>query len=373
MRSKLFKFLPFVVSFISIQVFSQYNPNFQVEYFHGNLPSAKVEAMGMADAAIGGTVASSFFNSAGLGGINNQEVHLSTSAPFYILKNSNYNYFGYAKRINSKLVAAFSINNFATRKTTFTVDINNTDYPITKGLSSNYAFSLAGTPIEGLYAGLNFNLYRWKLFRDVNAATTFHIDGGLLYKLDLPEKENIRHHAQFGMSINNFTKSKLSFEAPDGNSATSEFPVIGRYAVAYFLGRDVVLPVAGSGPLDLTFTLEYQNTFNSDYYKTFSFGFESVLWKIFAFRLGYFTQNLDNLGSELNYNRAKDFTYGFGSIIPLNELTNNKFPIIIHLDYLSLKPPLVSDAVASGNIPNMRTFTLRVVWTIDYKPIFEFN
>jgi hypothetical protein len=353
------------------QLFAQYSTGFQVEYFYGNLPGAKIEAMGMADAAIGGTVASSFFNSAGLGGIENQEVYLSTSAPFYILRNSNYTYAGYAKRINSKMVAALSLHNFDINKTTFEVNIGPDDYPVTKGLTSNYALSLAVTPIKGLYVGLNFNLFRWKLFEDVNAGATFHIDGGALYNLELPEQENIRHHAQFGMSINNFTKSKIRWEAPDGNSATNELPMIGRYAAAYFVGKDVNIPVAGYGPLDFTFTMEYQNTFNSDYFNTFSLGMESLFWNVFAFRLGYFTQSQDDRGQSVNYNRIKDITYGFGTIIPLNELTDNKFPISVHLDYVALKPPSTSGL--GGRTPNMRTFTLRAVWTLENKSVFEIN
>ncbi len=347
---------------------AQYISGFQQEYFFGNLPAAKVEAMGMADAAVGGTVASSFFNSAGLGSIEKQEAYFSTSAPFYILKNSSYWYAGYARRIIPRIVAAFSVNNFATGETTFKVNIGGQKYPVTKGLTSNYALSVAGTPLKGLYIGFNFNLFRWKLFTDVSAATTFHIDGGLLYKLAIPDLEKLRHHAQFGISINNFTGSKITGVAPDGNQSTNELPIIGRFAAAYMFGTDINLPVAGKGPLDFTFTLEYQNTFNSDFYNSFHVGLESVLWEVLAFRLGYFTQSIDDLGQEVNFSRIRDFTYGFGAIVPLNKLTNDKVPLSIHLDYVSLKPPSTSDLsslkAGTRRIPNMRTFTLRVAWTL---------
>ena len=365
-KMRLILIISFLLTFGSLS--AQYVSNFQTEYFYGNLPSAKTEAMGMADAAIGGTVASSFFNSAGLAGIRKQEVYLSTSRPFYILKNSSYWYAGYARRVLPWLVAAFSVNNFAIGETTFDVTIGDQKYPVTKGLTSNYALSVAGTPLKGLYIGLNFNWFRWKLFDDVSAASTFHIDGGLLYKLEIRDLEKLRHHAQFGVSVNNFTVSKITWEAPDGNQATNELPMIGRFAAAYMFGTDINLPVAGKGPLDFTFTLEYQNTFNSDFYNTFSVGLESVLWEVLAFRLGYFTQTQDDLGQEVNFDHIRDFTYGFGAIVPLNTLTNDKVPLAIHLDYCSLKPPSTSDLstlkASVGRIPNMRTFTLRVVWTL---------
>lgn len=371
------------ILFLTISLFlsgiltGQYVSGFQQEYFYGNLPSAKVEAMGMADAAVGGTVASSFFNAAGLAGIEHQEIYLSQSAPFYILKNSNYWYAGYARRIIPRIVAAFSVNNFAIGETTFDVNIGNKKYPVTKGLTSNYALSVAGTPVKGLYIGFNFNLFRWKLFTDVSAATAFHIDGGLLYKLKLPELKKLRHHAQFGASVNNFTGSKITWEATDGNQATNDLPIIGRFAAAYMFGTDINLPVAGTGPLDFTFSVEYQNTFNSEFYNSFHVGLESVLWEVLAFRLGYFTQTIDDLGQEVNFDHIRDFTYGFGAIVPLNKLTNNKIPLAIHFDYVSLKPPSTSDLstlkVSVGRIPNMRTFTLMVVWTLTNMSITRSN
>ncbi|HEY9114533.1 MAG TPA: hypothetical protein VIN10_07510 [Bacteroidales bacterium] len=356
--------------FFSINTLSaQYTSGFQQEYFYGNLPSAKVEAMGMADAAIGGSVASLFFNSAGLGGIEDQEIMLSTSAPFYILKNSNYFFSGYARRVIPRIVAAVSVNNFFIGETTFDVNIGDDRYPVTKGNSSNLALSVAGTPVKGLYLGLNFNFFRWRLFEDVSGSMVFNMDFGALYKLELKDIKKFNQHLQFGASVNNFTASKISWEAPDGNQATNKLPIIGRFAAAYFLGTDINIPKAGEGSLDFTFTTEYQNTFNSDYYSTFSLGLETVLYKVLAVRLGYFTQSHDNLGNEVNKSRIADFTYGFGAIVPLNSLTNEKVPLSLHFDYLSLKPPSVRNddytKASVGRVPNMRTFTLRVVWVIN--------
>jgi len=348
---------------------AQYIFGFQQEYFYGNLPSAKIEAMGKADAAIGGTVASSFFNAAGIGGIEKREAYISTSAPFYILKNSNYYYAGYAQRIIPRIVVGASVNNFAIGPTTFDVELDYDKYPVTKGLTSNLALSVAGTPLKGLYIGFNFNFFRWKLFTDVSAAATFNIDGGILYKLEIPDLGKFNNHAQFGVSVNNFTGSAIKWEAPDGKTATNDLPIIGRFAAAYMFGTDINLPSAGTGPLDFTFTLEYQNTFNNEFNTTFSVGLESVLYEVLAFRLGYFRQTKDDLGHpDVNYDHIRDFTYGFGAIVPLNKLTNDKVPLTVHLDYCSLKPPSTSDLSSKkasvGRLVNLRTFTLRVVWTL---------
>ncbi|NOX86535.1 MAG: hypothetical protein GXO86_11340 [Chlorobi bacterium] len=356
---------------LSLLSAQDFNEKFQQEYFFGNLPSAKIEAMGRGDAAIGGSVASTFFNSAGLGGIEKQEVQLSYSAPFYALENSNYYYAGYARRILPKLIVAFTVNSFAIGETTFNVNLGGKRYPVTKGLTSNYGLTVAGTPLKGLYLGININLFRLRLFEDANAAYTIHFDGGALYKLKLKNFNQFAHHLQFGVSVNNFTASKINLVSPEGGEGKSSLPMIGRFAAAYFIGTEINLPVAGKGSLDFTLTMEYQNTFNTQYRKSFIVGFETVLWKILAMRLGYFTQSVDDVGFENNRSRITDFTYGFGAIVPLNSLTNEKVPLSIHLDYVSLKAP--SYIYDGERLPNMRTFTLRVVWTLKNQTLTESN
>jgi len=343
-------------------VFGQYNERFQQEYFYGNLPSAKIEAMGRGDAAVGGSVASLFFNSAGLGGIKDQEVFLSTSAPFYVLKNSNYYFAGYARRIIPKLVTAFSINTMAVGETTFETTINGEDYPLDKPKTTNYALSVAGTPLKNLYVGLNFNIFRLKYFDDVSPSVTVHFDLGALYKLELTDQPKFNHHLQFGLSVNNFTASKITLESPKGDQATSALPVIGRFAAAYFWRTQITLPVAGSGPLDLTLTTQYQNTFNTEFRNSFIVGIESVVWNVLAVRLGFFTQSVDAEGIPNNKDNITDLTYGFGAIVPLHELTDGKVPFHINLDYCSLKQPPYTES--GTRIPNMRTFTLRLVWDV---------
>ena len=358
--------LLFLSLFLALtEVAGQYDERFQQEYFFGNLPSAKVEAMGRGDAAIGGSVASLFFNPAGLGGIENQELFLSTSAPYYILKNSNYYFAGYARRVIPGLVAAFSINSMAVGETGFRTTINGEKYPLDKPKSTNYALSVAGTPLKNLYVGLNFNIFRIKLFDDVSPNVTVHFDLGALYKLELTDQPNFNHHLQFGLSINNITASKINLESPKGDKAKETLPVIGRFAAAYFWGTQITLPGAGTGPLDLTFTTEYQNTFNTEFRNSFLIGIESVLWHVLAFRLGFFTQSLDPVGFENNKDRITDLTYGFGAIIPLFDLTNGKIPFRVNLDYCSLKqPPYIHEGTRN---PNMRTFTLRLVWDVPVK------
>lgn len=337
---------------------AQYNFNFQQEYFFGNLPSARTEAMGRANVAVGGSVASQFFNPAGIGIIEDQEVALSTSAPFYVLANSDYYYAGYARRIRPNLIAAISVNQLAVGPTTFTVDINSVDHPLDKPTSTNIALTAAMEPIKGLHVGINANLYRMKFFDDVSVSNALHIDAGALYRLEIKPKQ----HLQFGASVNNVAKSSITFASPLGDEATSEFPVLARIGAAYVAETEITLPGAGTGPLALTFTAEYQNVLNNDYRTGILMGTEARVWNVFSLRLGYLSLNIDDRGFSTNKSRLANFTYGFGFQIPLPTLTDGKVPFDVHLDYVSLEPP--SYIFGGSRISNMRTFGLRLVWPV---------
>jgi hypothetical protein len=290
---------------------------------------------------------------------------LSTSAPFYVLQNSNYFFAGYARRILPGLVTAFSINKLAIGESSFETDINGQDYPLDKPTTTNYALSASYAPLKELNVGINVNIFRLKYFDDVSPFLSVLFDMGALYKLNLTDQAKFTHHLQFGVSVNNFTASKITLESPQGDKSEVALPVIGRFAAAYFWGTLITLPGTGTGSLDLTLTTEYQNTFNTEFRNSFIVGLESVLWQVLAFRLGFFTQSVDSEGFENNRDRIKDLTYGFGAIVPLAKLTKEKVPFTLNLDYCSLKQPPYT--YSGTRLPNMRTFTMRLVWAVPVK------
>ncbi len=343
------------------QASAQYNFGFQQEYFFGNLPSAQAEAMGRAHTAIGGNVASLFWNPAGIGTIEHQEATFSTSAPFYALRNSDYYFLGIARRVHDKVVVALSVNQFAIGQTTFDVNINGARYPAEKPFTTNIALSAAAEPIEGLHVGVNVNGFIWKTFDDVTSAKSILIDAGALYRLQLNGAESKGQKLQLGLGVTNVSSASLTFASPLGDEATAEFPTTLRGGIAYIINTNISLPGAGEGPLALTFTTDYQNVLNSSYRNTFSLGTEALFWNVFALRMGYLTQNINNFGIAANRERLSDFTYGFGFRIPLEELTDGSLPFALHWDYVSLKQPPYT--FSGPRLPSMRSFSFRVVFS----------
>ncbi|MEM7103204.1 MAG: hypothetical protein AAF502_08750 [Bacteroidota bacterium] len=335
---------------------------FQQEYFFGWLPSPKTDAMAKADVAVGGSVASMFRNPAGLGLIDRAEFTFSSGGPYYLLKKSDYYFIGGAWKFHKRFTGALTVNQLAIGPTTFDVTINGVRHPLDKPKTTNVALSVAGSPVKNLHIGMNFNLWRWKLFDDVSPGSTFHLDLGALYTISLDGNSTTPQRGiRLGAAVNNITSASVTYASPDGDEDNNELPTIGRYGVSYFNDRLVKLPGAGQGNLGVLLTLEIQNVFNSDFRTGFAIGSETEFYDVFAFRLGFYTLSQNDFGNDVNKDRISALTYGFGLIMPLEKMTNQKLPVNVHFDFTSLRQPRVSN---SGNfIPNVRSFAFRVVWT----------
>lgn len=351
-RSILIMLLPFIPQTSG----AQYYDFFQQEYFFGNLPSARTEAMGRADVALGGSPNTCFFNPAGLANMGRRELSLSHSTPYYSLTNSKYFYAGYGHRVNRKAVVGLSVNQFAVGETNFTVKIQGVNYAINKPTSTNFAFSATYHVFYGLHLGINSNLFRWRLFDELSAFSTVHIDAGLLYIQ--PDSTGTRKRRwQLGASMSNLSASTITYESPDGRSSTSPFPVIGRVACAYLTKGDPVFPIVGSMPVQSTVTAQFQTLFNNDFRQGFNLGWESVINHTLAVRIGYLSHSLNTSGLTINRDKLQDITFGFGFMVPFAELTQHAFPYNVNMDYVSLRPP--SYVTSGKRLSNMHTVSLR--------------
>ncbi len=344
----------------TFQANGQANYRFQQEYFFGRMPSAQIEAMGGADVAVGGSGPSLFFNPAGIGLVANQEVTLNISAPFYALVNSNYTFLSYVRRVNDRLVGAVSVNRFSMGESSFTVDIAGGDYPVETPVINNFAATGAFSVTGAVQAGVNLNVFRWKLFDDVSASSAFLGDVGATWTKELASSSNTPATLRVGASVTNLTFSSITFSAADGAEASAEFPAVARVGVSYAVHREVSVRGAGDMPVALLATFEVQDVLNNEFRTGVRFGVEGRFYEVLSIRLGAFTHKLDDFDVANNKSTLSDITYGFGIAIPVSRFTGGKLPADVHVDYVSLKQP---PYVESGRrLANMRGFTFRLVW-----------
>jgi len=334
----------------------------QEEYFGAaQLPSMRAEAMGKAQVAIGGNIMQNFINPASIGTINSRSLAISSSGPFYILGESDYGYLGYAQRINdSKWVGGLSTRAFFIGPSTFDAYIQNQQYELDKAKVINTTVTVAREILPGLQLGLNANLYRLRLFSTAKASHMPHLDLGLLYTKALREGQNLR----VGLSINNFLFGRIAYKAPNGDQDVFNMPAILRLGLSYSGETSVDIPQAGTGSLRYLLTVEAQDYLNSEYYSALRFGGEVEIWDILALRIGAFRRNVDDGGFTENFVKVRDFTYGFGLIIPLDKISKQAWPIRMHLDYTSLRQAQTS-TIGGGRTPNMRGLSIRLAWLLD--------
>ncbi|MEO0899923.1 MAG: hypothetical protein AAFY71_26150 [Bacteroidota bacterium] len=335
---------------------AQYNSGFQVEYFNGHHPSARTEAMAKADVAMNDQVSALWYNPAGIGYLENQEIMLSTSAPFYALLQSDYYFLSYARRIHSKLVAGFSLNQFRVGPSSFDITIDGTRYPLDRPVTSDAIFTLATNPIEHLQVGINAHIFNWKIFDDVASTNSFFLDVGALYALPVFSDKG---RLNIGASLVNANRARLAFESPTGIRDSNVLPIILRVGVALKHGTEVSFPLLGTQSLDYSLTTELENYLNADFYTSIRVGGEAILAKYLAVRLGLYRMSLDDRGIEENFSSLIDFTYGFGIIVPISQLTDGAFPFDMAVDYNALENPPRSSLSFFQQV-NKRGFSIRL-------------
>ncbi|MHA1302021.1 MAG: hypothetical protein ACTSO9_21605 [Candidatus Helarchaeota archaeon] len=112
----------------------------------------------------------------------------------------------------------------------------------------------------------------------------------------------------------------------------------------------------------ILFTSEYQDLFNSKYRTGFRIGTEISLFEMFAFRLGYYRETLDDYGYSSNKDLLDDITFGFGFQLPLYTITEKKIPLNFKFDMTTLQQP--SYTREFDNWENFKVYSFSVHWMI---------
>jgi hypothetical protein len=339
---------------------AQYTERFQEEFFFGHLNNAATEAMGRADAAIGGKAFSMCYNPAGTGVLEHREVALSTSGPYYILGESDFYYVGLAEKVNQKLSVAASFNQLAIGPTTFMTDIgSDRRLPLDEPTSTKSTINLSYEVLSDLYIGTNVNQFRLKFFDDVDPFTSYYFDGGALYRHRLDDEK--KKYIQVGASLMNINHAMVTLESPSGQTSESGLPSILRTGVAYHQKTPLTIKGAKPGTLELTCTAEIEAVRSFDYRTMKKVGVEVVFYELLNFRCGYLSWNQNDMGFPNNLSTISNFTYGFGTKIPSSKWNGGNFPFDILLDFTSLAQPPYTNS--GRRIANMRSFSTRLVWS----------
>ncbi len=345
----LLAILPFAAS-------GQYYYGFLQETFFQRQPSARAEALGKGYSAMDGDLASVFFNPAGIAGIRGIEVNGSFATPYYSLENAQYHFISAGVKLHDYLVVALSRNSFNYGEPITFTDLNGTELYTYVPRNLNYTLTLASQPIKNLFLGLNTN-YLVLNPADQEVGVVF-LDFGAIKKFEWLQKNGARHSVNLGASLTNLNYSEIDF-GENSFIPPAGLPVITRYGLNYQLtsGRQGLVKKLKS--FSFLWQGEYKMLLNSDFHAGFHTGAEFRLMEVLALRLGYYSEKLEDYGfPDMNKNRLRAFTYGFGLQLPIGKLT--RIPLHVAFDYASM--PQEDFTHLMRELENFNVYTLRLIW-----------
>lgn len=324
------------------------------EIYLGRQPSARSEALGRCGVAMVENIYSAFYNPAGLSFSDGLLLSGSYADPFYGLRDANYNFIGIG--YNLKNYGTIGLSRF--RFNYGELEYNGNMY---RDFISMFILSYAFKPIKDLSLGMNINLVQNKSFGKSFYAHNiiYPVDIGILKIFQFSGKSEVRQKLFLGVSLFNINYAKIGYVTKEQKDA---LPVIFRLGASYQLSLYKEMFSSGLNTFSILFTLEYQDLFNSKYRTGLKAGTEVSFFEMFAFRLGYYRETLDDHGTSSNKDLLDDVTFGFGFQLPLETITEKKIPLNFKFDMTTLQQPSYSRLF--DNWGNFTVYSLSVHWMI---------
>jgi|GEM_PF-1914659 len=295
------------------------------EMFFGRQPSARSEALGRAQVAVGGELFASYYNPAAAASLAHFTAGSAFASPYY-LEASRYDYYGAALPLGRYGTVGFSRFFFDRAPESAQYDDAIVERRDDTALySMNYALRIG----HWIDAGVTVHLFR-RLMSEPDFEWDMRgwpVDIGLFRAVSLGESGSL----QLGASLSNLNGVKVGIE--NQRDALPQILRLGGSYIANF-SEDRVEPL-----MRLLVTGEYQALLNSDFHRAWRVGLEALLWEVLALRVGGYRESLDDHGIARNPDALTEFTYGAGLVVPLKTWMPELPDWVIRLDYTHLPQP----------------------------------
>lgn len=359
MKKLLFLFLAACLSF---PVFSQtvyYYPPGYFGLLNNQLTSARSQAMGFTTLTKGG-IENSFYNPAAIG---------NTGAPVQVAANyanghsyrpdSHYYFVGGAYKVIPKLAVGLSYFTYRNPDPVWTTIIGetyDTDLFTQGAMSALVSYQV----LDELQVGLGLNFMTENAINGEKTNSDFIPTLGVQYEkeLSLINSDKIQNQKVKGaVSLFNFIFNNETTQTYEDNLSFGYLPIILRLGAGY----SFTMPMQSgwvadkayfSGTpqaVDLALDLQYQNylpgsdPISEDYKSNTGFGVGAEAWffERLAFRMGYYSETGPS-GRQadgdlwVTGNRS-GFTWGYGTLVPTNQLTQGKLPFDLEVNFITAK------------------------------------
>lgn len=350
---KIFICIPLLLSF-SVS-FAQIidNPLSPYYIYFGRQPSAKAEAMGRGLVTNPSNEFSSFYNPASSSLSEGLTVSFSTSSKYYLDTSANYNYKGL--NYNIKDIGTFGVSRYHIG--------TGYDMEIGDGFNYNlYTINYSRKITGDFYGGININFLNAHIpflpvvgagsSQDNDPVGVFADIGFLkIFKMKKPMPGNTSHEIILAASIVNITSSTIDI------GYKKDIPVIIKVGAGQNFNFLQNTLIKNSNLLKIFSQIEFEHELRGGNISIFKAGADATLYGIFSLRAG-----LHHLVKNSSNPSQTHLTYGFGLNIPVNDLTNGKYPFKINIDYVDLKEAATSQDFIYYNYGNFNVVSMKLSW-----------
>lgn len=331
--------------------------------FFGRQADARSEAMGRGNVALFGDVRTMGFNPASLMDLKGLDLYLHSARKWYLYDNSEFQQAAMAYRFGNRWALGVAVDgsDIGSSKLSFGDQIDPRRgfiYSSEDGFMaprSRMNVVLASAPAEHLHIGVSVG----NIPLDGDDQDVLYGSLGISHGGELRSNGRLRHSLRAAASMQNITfseESNTGYRLDLHGQVDSVFRVVDRIPAILRCGSAYGFKWHGGWLMDTlsTFAVTVQGQYDNDLTQRFRtsirLGGELVILEVLALRAGWYTESVDNNGSELNTSALEQFTYGFGLILPFGVLSKGTVPINVVFDYSNL--PQVSYAADGLGIDN---------------------
>ncbi len=307
----------------------------------GRPADARADAMGGGDAAMPGDVRNMVQSPAALTDVNGLELYYRWATPYTFFEKATFKHLVVAYRVSDRFAIGLRYNedflNFKESGLTFgdMIDPRRGFIYQTLEIQDRYR-TLAGTIAYKVCGGFSIGASIENIDVSNTKLPLSYLSFGVRQRVELHEGNTWRHAIIASLSCTNATSASETFSyGPEEH--TYSLPVIARAGASYSVELRKGWLADTLSSLRFTALAQYDDDLTSKDNTAIRFGGEIELLGLIALRGGWFHLTIPSGAQYESY--QKEFTYGFGIILPIQALTKGRIPISASIDYTALPQP----------------------------------
>ncbi len=350
--------LSIALALVNITVSAQityYSPSHYNATFYEQPSSARSAGMGLTTVTLDG-IETAFYNPASISPVTEKlNVHLnyaSGGGPQMLLK-PKFLFAGLSYKITDKLTAGAHIMHWHTNKPVWKPIIGTYNESVSRSSENAYAIHAAYQFLPGLHIGASGTYLTKQSVPGTNTATDMILSLGVIYdkEIELFSSPTITNQQirLAGSFVNVLMKNKTT-QRYLTHYHYRDVPIHVYLGGAYKLSLPFNVPAVQKfkyfdetpNLVDLGLHLQYREVLagkepQNDNHKNNSHiavGAEAWFMKRVAFRMGYYFEKRPTGGSWATGNK-RGFTWGYGTLIPLYNLSDGKIPVNAEVNFVT--------------------------------------